>query len=254
MALLQCADLVVGYTGRHGWKEVVHGVSFEIARGSTFALVGESGSGKSTIAKAIVRLVPLRSGSIRWQGTELAQLNEAAFRPWRRRIQMVFQDPWGSLNPRATAQAILEEPLKVHFPSLNAASRRLRVRELLDAVHLPAAAAARFPKAFSGGQRQRILIARALAVEPELLVCDEPLSALDVSTQAEILDLLAELKQSKQLTLLFISHDLGVVHAIADQIGVLESGNLVEMRACRDLFKSPVHPYTRQLLDAVPRW
>lgn len=245
---------MLGYPARTGWKPVVHGVSFFINRGETFALVGESGSGKSTIARALIKLLPVRSGSIRYAGEEIAAMGRSAFRPWRRKMQLVFQDPWQALNPRATVRQILEEPLRIHFPEMRASERAAKVASLLDQVQLPDSSIDRYPAAFSGGQRQRILIARALAVEPEFLICDEPVSALDVSIQAEILALLDALKERRRLTVLFISHDMAVVHQIADRVGVLEAGRLVETSPRDAIFASPQHPYTVALLDACPRW
>jgi ABC-type oligopeptide transport system ATPase subunit len=229
-------------------------VSFDISRGQTVALVGESGSGKSTIAKALVKLIPVKTGSVMLDGTEVGQLDADAFQPYRKRIQLVFQDPWQALNPRLSARQLLVEPLLLHFPELDRAGQDSRVGELLEAVHLPKATINRYPSEMSGGQRQRLLLARALAVEPELLVCDEPVSALDVSIQAQLLELLQELKESRGLTLLFISHDLAVVQQMADGVMVLQKGRAVEWQATDDLFRDPQHPYTRMLIDACPKW
>jgi ABC-type glutathione transport system ATPase component len=200
--LLSCRGLHLGYRTAGGWRPVVHGVDFEIAEGTTVALVGESGSGKSTIAKALVKLIPVREGSICYRGEEIASLDAGSFGPWRKRIQMIFQDPWRALNPRVSVGDLLAEPLRIHFPALNRTERNARIADLLDSVHLSRESLSRYPAEFSGGQRQRILVARALAVEPELLICDEPVSALDVSIQAKLLDLLAELKAARGLTLL----------------------------------------------------
>lgn len=251
---LQCRDLVLGYPGRDGWKAVVHGVSLEVNRGRTLALVGESGSGKSTIAKALVKLIPVRSGSIQLDGEELAPLSPSRFHPWRRRIQLVFQDPWLALNPRMQVGQLLAEPLQLHFPELSRSGRREQIDALLESVQLPKNILSRYPAEFSGGQRQRLLIARALAVDPELLVCDEPASALDVTVQGQLLDLLAALRESRNLTLVFISHDLAVVQQIADQVVVLQEGRVVESAASAELFRQPRHPYTRTLLEACPQW
>jgi len=238
---------------RRGSREplvAVDGVSLAIGRGETVGLVGESGCGKSTLSRAIMRLVPAR-GQILLDGVDLAALPERALRPLRRRVQMVFQDPYASLNPRRTVGDVLDTVLVVNGVG-DAAVRARRIATLLDRVGLPARAAARFPHEFSGGQRQRIGIARALIVEPELLICDEPVSALDVSIQAQILNLLVELKQDLGLSYLFISHDLSVVRYVADRVHVMRHGTIVESGAYPSLWRAPQHPYTRALLDAVP--
>ncbi|MEX0322849.1 MAG: ATP-binding cassette domain-containing protein [Puniceicoccaceae bacterium] len=252
--LLNCSNLTLGYATTGGWKPVVHGVSFQIKRGQTVALVGESGSGKSTIAKALVHLIPTKSGRTEWQGQDIAGLSDKEFLPYRKSIQLVFQDPWQALNPRLRVDQLLEEPLVLHFPDMDKADRSKRVAELLDSVHLPENLLSRYSSELSGGQRQRILLARALAVEPELLICDEPVSALDVSIQAQLLELLQELKQKRDLTFLFISHDLAVVQQVADFVIVLKNGELVESANPDRLFQSPEHPYTRMLIDACPKW
>jgi ABC-type oligopeptide transport system ATPase subunit len=244
----------LGYPTPEGWKAVVHGVSFAVGRGQTMALVGESGSGKSTIAKALVKLIPVKAGSVKLGGVEVAGLSGSAFAPFRKRIQLVFQDPWQALNPRLDAGRLLREPLLLHFPALSGDALEKRIAGLLDSVHLPGNIRRRYPSELSGGQRQRLLLARALAVEPELLVCDEPVSALDVSIQAQLLELLEELKQSRDLTLLFISHDLAVVQQVADHVLVLQKGEAVESRGVHDLFRDPQHPYTRMLINACPKW
>lgn len=252
--LLECKNIQLGYSTRSAWKPVVNGVDFDILKGETVALVGESGSGKSTIAKALVKLIPLKGGTIRFGGNETGHLTPAAFQPYRKKIQMIFQDPLKALNPRLKVSQLIEEPLRLHFPELGPAARRKRAEALLDSVELPASGMDRTPSEFSGGQRQRILIARALAVEPELLVCDEPVSALDVTIQAKLLELLESLKVSHSLTLLFISHDLAVVQQIASRVLVLQNGRRVEWKETRELFKNPEHPYTRMLIDACPAW
>ncbi len=252
--LLSCQDLVLGYPTPSGWKEVVHRVSFSIRKGETVALVGESGSGKSTIAKALVKLIPVRGGSVRFGGEEVAALGTSAFRPFRKKIQLVFQDPWHALNPRLTAGQLLAEPLLLHAGGLRGPALSSSIDNLLESVRLSPDLRRRYPSQLSGGQRQRLLLARALAVEPELLVCDEPVSALDVSIQAQLLELLGELKRSRALTLLFISHDLAVVQQVADQVLVLQDGKAVEWKSSRELFRNPEHPYTRTLLEACPVW
>lgn len=252
--LLSCSDLTLGYPAASGWKAVVHGITFRIERGQTVALVGESGSGKSTIAKALVRLIPTHSGKLEWNGKDLAGLSMQEFTPYRKSIQLVFQDPWQALNPRLKVRQLLEEPLVLHFPDLARRDRLEKILALLDAVHLPESLLERYSSELSGGQRQRILLARALAVEPQLLICDEPVSALDVSIQAQLLELLQELKQKQDLTYLFISHDLAVVQQVADFVVVLKNGELVESATPDKLFPSPEHPYTKMLIDACPKW
>ncbi|WP_340109388.1 oligopeptide/dipeptide ABC transporter ATP-binding protein [Pikeienuella sp. HZG-20] len=231
----------------------VDGVDLELPRGRTFSLVGESGCGKSTLARLAVGLYPLSRGTIRFDGADMSvEKGSFAERRTRRRIQMVFQDPFASLNPRWRVERIVGESISVHEPETGAASRRARVRELLDLVGLGADAAARYPHQFSGGQRQRISIARALAAQPDLLICDEPTSALDVSVQAQILNLMRELQEELGLTYLFISHDLSVVRFISDYVGVMYLGRLVEWNEAEELFRNPRHPYTRKLLESVP--
>jgi peptide/nickel transport system ATP-binding protein/oligopeptide transport system ATP-binding protein len=227
-------------------------VSFVVRRGTTVGLVGESGSGKTTIGKAIVKLAPVTSGSILYDGRDIAALNLRTFFPYRKKIQVIFQDPFNSLNPRMTVAAILGEPLEIHFPDLDAADRRERAAELLRKVGLTPEHLDRYPHEFSGGQRQRIGIARALAVEPELIICDEPVSALDVSVQAQIVNLLQDLQQELGLTYLFIAHDLAVVEHISDDVLVMTHGKLVEQASAEEIYRNPRHEYTKKLLAAVP--
>ncbi|AQH04243.1 glutathione ABC transporter ATP-binding protein GsiA (plasmid) [Burkholderia sp. KK1] len=252
-SLLSLRNLTVDYAHRHGKgvMRAVDDVSFDIARGETVGLVGESGCGKSTLSRAIMRLVPATSGAIRLGGTDIAPLSERALRPLRRQVQMVFQDPYASLNPRRSVGEILETVMAVNGIG-DARTRRGRAAAMLDRVGLPGAALNRFPHEFSGGQRQRIGIARALILEPALLICDEPVSALDVSIQAQILNLLVELKRDLGLAYLFISHDLSVVRYIADRVHVMCGGRIVESGNHREIWRSPQHAYTRALLDAVP--
>ena len=226
-------------------------VSFEIGRGETFALVGESGSGKSTIAKTIVGLIGASQGRILFDGQDMTQMAPAGLRALRRRFQMIFQDPYASLNPRWRVGDIIAEPLRT-FDLATGDEAAREVGRLLDTVGLSARDAEKFPHEFSGGQRQRIAIARALSSRPEFIVCDEPTSALDVSVQAQILNLMRDLQDELGLTYLFISHDLSVVRHMANRIGVLYLGRLVEVSQAKALFRSPQHPYTRMLLDAVP--
>ena len=237
---------------RHvGDIRAVDDISLEIKRGETLGLVGESGCGKSTVGRTILRLYKPTSGRIVFDGRDISTLREAELRPLRRRMQMVFQDPFASLNPRHSVGRIVGEPLRTH----GLATRReatLRVRELLRIVGLPADAAGRYPHEFSGGQRQRIGLARALAVNPEFVVADEPVSALDVSIQAQIINLLEELQDEFDLTYLFIAHDLAVVRHISDRIAVMYLGWIVEVSSAAELYDNPLHPYTISLLSAVP--
>jgi peptide/nickel transport system ATP-binding protein len=231
----------------------VDGVSFSIERGKTLALVGESGCGKSTVARLLVGLYAPTRGDVRFDGQATdGGRNAADLRTLRRRMQMIFQDPYASLNPRWKVLDIVGEPLREHGLVPGADALRARVTELLLQVGLAAADCEKFPHQFSGGQRQRISIARALATQPEFLVCDEPTSALDVSVQAQVLNIMKDLQRSHGLTYLFISHNLAVVRHVADQVGVMYLGRLVEVADKKLLFNSPRHPYTRMLLDAIP--
>jgi len=230
----------------------VDGVSFDIGKGETLGLVGESGCGKSTTGRCILRLIEPSGGEVLFQGADVTRMKGADLQALRRDMQIIFQDPFASLNPRHTVGAIIGEALQIHNLAATRRAREERVAELLETVGLPAAHMRRFPHEFSGGQRQRIGIARALAVEPKLVICDEPVSALDVSIQAQILNLLKDLQKKLGLTYLFISHNLAVVDYIADRIAVMCAGRLVELAPAGELFKNPMHPYTRALLSAVP--
>lgn len=229
----------------------VDGISFSIPRGKTLSLVGESGSGKTTAGRCLLRLIEPTAGRVVFDGLEVTQLDRRELRRLRKRIQIVFQDPFGSLNPRMTVYSVIAEALRVHGLRPRAQCRD-RVEELLGLVGLPPEAADRYPHEFSGGQRQRLGIARALAVEPDLIVADEPVSALDVSVQAQILNLLEDLQERLSLTYLFIGHDLSVVRHISDYVAVMYLGRIVEIGAAADIFEHCIHPYTRALLSAAP--
>ena len=232
--------------------KAVNKVSFDLMPGKTLGLVGESGCGKSTLARSLVGLVPVHSGDIFWQGKALGDLGEKAVRELRREVQMIFQDPLASLNPRMTIGHIIGEPLKNYEPHLSARDREQKVRAVMDRVGLLPSVINRYPHEFSGGQCQRVGIARALILKPKLVVCDEPVSALDVSIQAQIINLLKELQQEMGLSLLFIAHDLAVVRYISDDIMVMYLGNTAEMADPQSLYSHPAHPYTQALLSAVP--
>jgi len=237
---------------RHvGDIKAVDDVSLSIQRGETLGLVGESGCGKSTIGRTIIRLYDPTAGRIEFDGQDITKLGETEMRPLRRRMQMVFQDPFASLNPRHSVGRLIGEPMRVHGLA-GKRDARAKVRELLLRVGLPADAASRYPHEFSGGQRQRIGIARALAVNPDFVVCDEPVSALDVSIQAQIINLLEELQQAFQLTYLFIAHDLAIVRHISTRIAVMYLGSIVEVSPSAELYENPLHPYTISLLSADP--
>jgi len=251
MSLLSVDGLRTRYVTRGRAINAVDGVSLEVDPGETVGLVGESGCGKSTLGKTILRLLDPVEGSIRIMGNEIADLDQHALLPFRRHMQMVFQDPFGSLNPRQTVGRLLTTPLKVHGRG-DRAERRRRVLDIVSRVGLPAAALERYPHEFSGGQRQRIGIARALVLEPELIVCDEPASALDLSIQAQILNLLVDLKRDLGLSYLFISHDLSVVRYFADRVLVMHLGRIVESAGHAELWREPRHPYTQALLAAAP--
>lgn len=260
MALLEVKNLKTWFPVHAGFlrRQVDHikavdDVSFCVEAGQTVGLVGESGSGKSTIGRTLLRLTPATAGSVRFNGQDILAMSEKDFRPLRREMQMIFQDPFGSLNPRMTVLSIVGEALEIHFPKMTRAERRDRVVDLLRQVGLKAEMLHRYPHEFSGGQRQRIGIARALAVEPKFIVCDEPVSALDVSVQAQIVNLLQDLQEQLGLTYLFIAHDLAVVEHISDHVLVMYQGKIVESASAEAIYESPQHEYTRKLLAAVPK-
>ncbi|WOH49012.1 ABC transporter ATP-binding protein [Bradyrhizobium sp. sBnM-33] len=233
------------------YVKAVDGVSFTVEAGKTLALVGESGCGKSTVSRLVLRLIEPDAGAVRFEGSDLGALNANELRAFRRDAQIIFQDPYGSLNPRMTVSQILTEPLALH-DLVPAPRRRERVEELLRLVGLEPRFARRYPHEFSGGQRQRIAIARALAVQPKLIICDEPVSALDVSIRSQILNLLRDLQQRLGLAYIFVSHDLAVVKHIADRVAVMNLGGIVETADAEALFAAPRHPYSRALLSAIP--
>lgn len=250
--LLSVDDLVVRYASSRGLVHAVDGVSLSIRPGETLGLVGESGCGKSTLGRAIARLIEPQRGSIRLGGVDLTSLSRSGMRPYRRDVQVVFQDPLASLDPRCTVGTLIGEPLAIHGIGTRA-QRRERVADLLAKVGLPADAADRYPHQFSGGQRQRIGIARALALDPRLIILDEPVSALDVSVQAQILNLLVVLQAKLGVAYLFISHDLSVVEYISDRVAVMYLGRIVETAPREALWSRPAHPYTQALFDSIPR-
>jgi oligopeptide/dipeptide ABC transporter ATP-binding protein len=234
----------------NGWVKAVDGMAFDIEHGKTLGLVGESGCGKSTVARLVLKLLDADEGSIIYQGREISRSSEKYMKPLRKEMQIVFQDPYGSLNPRMSAGQSIEEGLRIlRIPR---GERKERVDRLLETVGIPAGSADRYPHEFSGGQRQRIGIARALSVEPSLVICDEPISALDVSIQAQIINLLKDLQDEFGLSYLFISHDLNVVGYLSDRVAVMYLGQIMEYAAADEIFENPLHPYTLALLSAVP--
>ena len=251
MTVLSVNNLKTAYTSRGKTFYAVDGVSFEVGENETVGLVGESGCGKSTLGKTVVRLIKPAQGEIKLQGQDIAALDDRQLRPIRTSVQMVFQDPYASLNPRQTVFQILDTPLRVHGIK-DAAERRKQISEIAERIGFSSAALQRYPHEFSGGQRQRIGIARALILKPKLIVCDEPVSALDLSIQAQIINLLVELKRSFGLCFLFISHDLSVVRYFSDRILVMYLGRIVESGDYASLWRDAKHPYTRALLSAVP--
>ncbi len=249
--LLEVKNLKKYFSVNRGMLKAVDDVSFSIARGETLGLVGESGCGKTTVGRTIVRLYNPTGGEILFEDVNIACLKEKALMPFRSRMQIIFQDPYASLNPRMTIGDIISEPIIIHKLA-KGQEKQNRVYQLLDYVGLARSYASRYPHEFSGGQRQRIGIARALASDPELIVCDEPISALDVSIQAQVVNLLDDLQKEKGLTYLFIAHDLSMVQHISDRVGVMYLGHLMELAPSDDLYTHPLHPYTIALMSAIP--
>ena len=240
-----------GGFGRKNKVSALDGVSFNLAQGETLGIVGESGCGKSTLGRIISRLDSPTSGEIIYKGNDIAKKSLAAMRPLRKEIQFIFQDPYASLNPRRQIGAIIEEPMRIHGVSKD--ERRARAHELLEKVGLDKNSYEKYPHEFSGGQRQRVVIARALTLKPELIIADEPVSALDVSIQAQVLNLFKELQDEMKLTYVFVAHDLGVVRHISDRIAVMYLGKIVELGTVEEIYNNPQHPYTKALLSANPR-
>jgi oligopeptide/dipeptide ABC transporter ATP-binding protein len=259
-ALVQVRDLEMHFPIRDGFLlqrqvgavRAVDGISFDVLRGETLGLVGESGCGKSTTARLITRLLDPTGGSISWEGRDIAGLSRRELKPLRREMQMIFQDPYSSLNPRKTVGAIIGQPFIIHGVERDETKRRIRVQELMEQVGLNPEHYNRLPHQFSGGQRQRIGVARAIALKPKLIVADEPVSALDVSIQAQILNLLKDLQKDLGLTIIFIAHDLSVVRHTCDRVAVMYLGKIVELASSDQLYGHPRHPYTGALLSAVP--
>jgi oligopeptide transport system ATP-binding protein len=257
--LLEVQNLKVHFPVKHGvfsrvraHVKAVDAVSFSLAPGETLGLVGESGCGKTTLGRAIVRLIEPTAGRVLFEGEDIAKMSNGELRARRRKFQMIFQDPFGSLNPRMTVEDIIGEALDIHGLAESKSARTKRVAELLNAVGLDPAYAQRYPHEFSGGQRQRIGIGRALAVEPKLIVCDEPVSALDVSVQAQIINLLQDLQQQHGIAYLFIAHDLAVVEHTSHRVMVMYLGKVVEQAEAKEVIRAPKHPYTQALISAVP--
>ena len=257
--LIEVKSLNVWFPGKKDWRgkpityvQAVNDVSFSVKKGETLGLVGESGCGKTTLGRAILKLIPVHSGEISFDGRSIVPLSQKEFKPLRKRAQLIFQDPYASLNPRYTVGETLIEPMQVHKVMGSNKERRKRIEEMLDYVGLPTTALKKYPHEFSGGQRQRICIARALVIEPEFIVCDESVSALDVSVQAQVLNLLNDLKDEFGLTYIFISHDLSVVKYMSDRLIVMRRGRIEEQGFAKEIYANPQSEYTKELIDAIP--
>ena len=250
--LLEVRELRKYFKTPHGWLHAVDNVSFQLEQGKTLGIVGESGCGKSTLGRTILHLVEPTGGKIIFEGEDISQISKRRFKELRKEMQIIFQDPFASLNPRMTVEDIIREPLEIYRIHKTEDALRGRVKELMDTVGLAQRLARSYPHELDGGRRQRIGIARALALNPKFIVCDEPVSALDVSIQAQILNLMQDLQEQLKLTYIFITHDLSVVHHIADNICVMYLGQLVERAGARELFVQNLHPYTKALLSAIP--
>jgi peptide/nickel transport system ATP-binding protein len=257
--ILKVENLNLSFAMKKNWLgkptayfKALQDINFHVLQGETLGLVGESGCGKTTLGRSLIKLVPIDSGSIQYQGTELSGMTEKEFKSFRKKIQIVFQDPYGSLNPRFTVGESISEPMIYHKITSGRKEARSRAMDLLDKVGLEKAAFSKYPHEFSGGQRQRVCIARALSVYPEFLICDESVSALDVSVQAKVLNLLNDLKEELNLTYIFISHDLSVVKYMSDRVMVMRKGRVVEIQDADDLYKKPESDYTRDLIKAIP--
>ena len=250
--LLKVEDLRVSYHSYAGEVQSVRGVSFAVDEGETLAIVGESGCGKSTLGRTLIKLIEATSGTIEFDGTDITRMKDREFTEIRRQMQIIFQDPYASLNPRMNVREIISEPLTTHGLARTKDEIESQVKALMDEVGIPREFINRYPHQFSGGQRQRIGIARAIALHPRLIICDEPVSALDVSIQSQVLNLLKDLQEQYQLTYLFISHDLSVVKYVSDRIAVMYLGRIVEIATKDELYNNPQHPYTKALLSAIP--
>jgi len=250
-ALLSATGIEVAY-GAAAKVKVLHGVDIAVRRGETVGIVGESGSGKTTLGRALLRLVDVSAGTIRFDGQDITHLPDSVVRPLRRRMQIIFQDPMASLNPRHQIHRILAEPLRLHGLARDEADIQRRIASVLDRMSLPSACLRRYPHELSGGQRQRVGIARAVLLEPEFVLADEIVSGLDVSTQAQALNLLKELSAELGLAMAFISHDLSVISSVCDRVYVMRHGRIVEQGLCKDVFSTPSHDYTRELIAAIP--